>query len=59
MISDKKQTRKFRLRDIVFFDKYKVVNLRQLVQKATDKEILDAEGATLRLVDHNSRHKHS
>ena len=33
MISDKKQTRQFRLRDIDLFKKYKVGNLRKLGRK--------------------------
>ena len=59
MTSDKKQTRKFRLRDIFFFRKYKVGNLCQLGQKTTDREIMEEEGSTLRLVNHKSAHKNA
>ena len=51
MTSDKKQTQQFRLRDIVLLKKYKVGNLRQLVHKTADKEVIEADGATLILVN--------
>ena len=52
MPSYNKQTRKFTLRDKVFFKKYKGGNLRQLGKKATDEEIMEAEVATLNVVNH-------
>ena len=51
MMSDDKQTRKFILRYIVFFNKDKLVNLRKLGRKATHEEIMEADGATLRFVN--------
>ena len=59
MMPDKKQTRKFRLRDVVFFNKYKVLHLWQLIWKATDEEIMESEGPTLRLVNQKNGHKKS
>ena len=59
MTSDKKQARKFRLRDIFVFRKYKVGNLCQLGQKATNKEFMIEEGSTLRLVNNKSAHKNA
>ena len=55
----KNQKQKFILRDIVFFKKDKGGNLHQLGQKATDKEIMDAEGATLILINQKSGNKNS
>ena len=57
MTSDKNQTRQFRRRDILFFKKYKAVNLHQLGRKSTDEEIMDAEGETLRMMNQKSKHK--
>ena len=59
MMYDNKQTRQFRLRDIVFFKKDKGGNLRQLVKKSTDKEIVVSEGATIRLVNNKIGHKNA
>ena len=53
------QKQQFILRDVLFFKKDKGGNLHQLGQKATDKEIMDKEGVTLRLMDQNSGHKKS
>ena len=47
---DKKEIRQFRLKDKLFFKKYKGVNFPHLRQKSTDKETMDAEGAILRLL---------
>ena len=45
--------------DVVLFNKYKGGNLYQLGWKATDKEIMEVDGATMRLVNKKSGHKNS
>ena len=57
--SYKKEMRRLILRDIVFFNKDKGVNLSLLGQKATDKKIIEAYGATVRLVNKKIWHKTS
>ena len=57
MKPDKKQTRKFRLRDIVFFNKDKGGNMLKLGGRSMDQEIMDTEGATLRLMNDKSGYK--
>ena len=57
MTSDKKQARQFIIIYISFFNKYKGGNLFQLGQKATDEEIMEADGATLILVNQKIGHK--
>ena len=59
MMSDKKQTRKFRLRYMVFFTKDKEENLRQLVQKTSDEEIMESDGGNLRIANHKIDHKNA
>ena len=59
MMSDDKQTRKFILRYIVFFNKDKLVNLRKLGRKATHEEIMEADGATLRFVNNKIGEKNA
>ena len=54
MKSDRKKTRQFRLRCIVFFNKDEGQNLLQLGKKEIDEEIMDAEGETLILMNHKS-----
>ena len=51
MASNKKQTRQFRLKYVVFFKIYKGGNLCQLGRNTTDEEIMEADGVTLILVN--------
>ena len=57
MTSDKNKRQKSRLRYIVFLKKYKWGNLNHLGRNASDKEIMEADGSTMRLVNHKSGHK--
>ena len=59
MMSDNKKMWQLILRDIVFFNKENWGNLHQLGQKETDKEIMDAGGATLRLMNKKKGHKNA
>ena len=43
--------------DVIFFKKDKFNRLRLLKPKATDEEIMSADGATLRLSDQKNGHK--
>ena len=59
MMSDRNQTRQYKPVDIIFFKKDKGGNLLQLGQKQTDKEIMNAEGETLILMNINIGHKNA
>ena len=43
--------------DVVFFKKDKFGRLRQLSPRASDREIMKADGATLRLSNQKNEHK--
>ena len=51
--------RQFLLKDILFFKKNSLGNLRQLGQKEIHKETMEADVATLTLVNQKIRHKNS
>ena len=55
--NDTKQTVQFRMMDVVFFKKDKSKRLRLLKPSATDEEIMNADGATLRLSNQKNGHK--
>ena len=55
--NDTKRTVQFRMMDVIFFKKDKHGRLRQLKHDATDKQIMRADGATLRLSDQKNGHK--
>ena len=54
-----KQTVQFRMKDVVFFKKDKSGNLRQLPPSATEEDIMNADGATLRLTNQKNGHKNA
>ena len=52
-----KRTVQFRMMDVVFFKKDRFGRLRQLSPKAPDRDIMNNDGATLRLSDQKNGHK--
>ena len=57
MATDNNKMQQFRLIYIVFLKTDKGGNMHQLVQKATDEEIMDSEGVTLRILNDNCGQK--
>ena len=55
--NETKRTVQFRMMDVVFFKKDKHNRLRLLDTDASDEEIMNADGATLRLSDQKNGHK--
>ena len=53
----KKQTVQFCMMDVVFFKKDRFNQLRQLPHRAPDKDIMQADGATLWLSNQKNGHK--